>query len=143
MTARALHKILQSPQVLDLSEAATRERISASATQGIVRLADAWRLPTREASALTGVSDRTWARMKAGERLAALSQDALTRISLLIGIFKGLRIVFSEPLADEWVGLANSGPPYAGRRPLDVMRSGGIPMMIEVRRHVDAMRGGL
>ena len=35
------------------------------------------------------------------------SQDQLTRISLLLDIFKGLRLVFSPPLADEWIKLPN------------------------------------
>ena len=33
--------------------------------------------------------------------------DTLTRVSALIGIFKGLRLLFSEPLSDEWVRLPN------------------------------------
>ena len=32
-----------------------------------------------------------------------LGQDTLTRISLLIGIFKALHILYSEKLADAWV----------------------------------------
>ena len=32
---------------------------------------------------------------------------------------------------------------YAGRRPLEVMIEGGIPSLLLVRRHVDALRGGL
>jgi hypothetical protein len=81
--------------------------------------------------------------MKKGDWSGTLSQDALTRVSALIGIFKGLRLLFSEPLSDEWVRLPNKGPLYAGRRPLDVMIEGGIPKMLDVRRHIDALRGGL
>jgi hypothetical protein len=57
--------------------------------------------------------------------------------------FKGLRQLFSEPLRDEWVRLPNRGPFYGGRRPLDAMIAGGIPKMLEVRRHIDALCGGL
>jgi hypothetical protein len=81
--------------------------------------------------------------MKKGEWSGVLSQDSLTRVSALIGIFKGLRLLFSEPLSDEWVRLPNKGALYGGRRPLDAMIEGGIPRMLEVRRHVDALRGGL
>ncbi|PPD09629.1 MAG: DUF2384 domain-containing protein, partial [Methylocystis sp.] len=55
----------------------------------------------------------------------------------------GLRLLFSEPLSDEWVRLPNKGPLYGGRRPLDAMIEGGIPKMLEVRRYIDALRGGL
>ena len=110
----------------------------------MVRLADIWHLSSGEVCALLGdVSERTWFRMKKGTWFGTLSQDTLTRISALTGIFKGLRLLFSEPLADDWIRLANGGPLFGGRVPLDVMTEGGIPKMLEVRRHVDALRGGL
>jgi len=87
--------------------------------------------------------NRTWARMKQGAWSGALSQDTLTRISAMVGIFKGLRLLFSAPLCDEWIQLSNNGALFGGRRPLDVMIEGGIPKMLEVRRHLDALRGGL
>jgi hypothetical protein len=128
----------------NLADAGTREQLTPAAIDGVVRLAEIWRLTSAEICALLGdVSERTWFRMKKGEWTGALSQDTLTRISALVGIFKGLRLLFSEPLSDEWIRLPNKGPLYAGRRPIDAMIEGGIPRMLEVRRHVDAMRGGL
>jgi hypothetical protein len=128
----------------NLADGSTRARLTPAAMDGIIRLAEIWRLTSAEACALLGdVSERTWFRMKKGAWSGALSQDTLTRISALVGIFKGLRLLFSEPLADEWVRLPNKGPLYAGRRPLDAMIEGGIPKMLEVRRHIDALRGGL
>lgn len=126
-----------------LADMATRERLTPAAIKAVVRLAGLWKLGGADAAQLLGVAERTWFRMKKGAWTGTLSQDELTRASALIGIFKGLRIVFSLPLADQWVGLANQGPLYGGRRPLDVMRDGGIPAMLMVRRHVDALRGGL
>ncbi len=128
----------------NLADALTRERLTAAAVSGVVRLADIWRLTGAEVCALLGnVSERTWFRMKKGEWSGALSQDTLTRVSVLFGVFKGLRLLFSEPLSDEWVRLPNKGPLYGGRRPLDAMIEGGIPKMLDVRRHIDALRGGL
>jgi hypothetical protein len=128
----------------DLSNVAIRERLTPAAVSGMVRLADIWHLTSAEVYALLGdVSERTWFRMKKGAWAGTLSQDMLTRVSALIGIFKGLRILFSEPLSDEWVRLPNRGPVFGGRRPLDVMIEGGIPGMLEARRHIDALRGGL
>jgi hypothetical protein len=132
------------PSPPNLADAATRERLTPAAVEGVVRLSEIWRLTSTEICALLGnVSERTWFRMKKGEWSGALSQDALTRVSVLVGIFKGLRLLFSEPLSDEWVRLPNKGPLYGGRRPLDAMVEGGIPKMLEVRRHIDALRGGL
>jgi uncharacterized protein (DUF2384 family) len=132
------------PPPPNLADGNTRERLTPAAVDGVVRLAEIWRLNSTEICALLGsVSERTWFRMKKGEWSGALSQDTLTRVSTLIGIFKGLRLLFSEPLADEWIRLPNKGPLYAGRRPVDVMIEGGIPKLLEVRRHIDALRGGL
>jgi hypothetical protein len=140
-----------SPAPANLGDAATRARLSPAAIDGMVRLAAIWRLTSAEVCALMGdVSERSWFRMKkarpdgrAAGRGGALSQDTLTRISALVGIFKGLRLLFSEPLCDEWVRLPNTGALYGGRRPIDAMIEGGIPKMLEVRRHIDALRGGL
>ncbi len=129
---------------VNLADPATRERLTPAAVDGVVRLAEIWRLTSAEICALLGdVSDRTWFRMKKGQWAGALPHDALTRVSILTGIFKGLRLLLSEPLSDEWVRLPNKGPLYGGRRPLDVMIEGGIPRMLEIRRHIDALRGGL
>jgi hypothetical protein len=128
----------------NLAQVETRDRLTPAAVDGIVRLAEIWRLTSAETCALLGdVSERTWFRMKKGDWTGTLSQDVLTRISAIVGLFKGLRLLFSEPLCDEWVRLPNKGALYRGRRPLDVMIEGGIPMMLEVRRHIDALRGGL
>jgi hypothetical protein len=132
------------PELPHLADAAVRAGLTPTAVDAMVRLAAIWRLSSAEVCALMGdISERTWFRMKKGEWAGALSQDALTRVSALIGIFKGLRLLFSEPLSDDWVRLPNKGPLYGGRRPLEAMIEGGIPVMLEVRRHVDALRGGL
>jgi hypothetical protein len=128
----------------NLSDAETRARMTPAAVDGMVRLAEIWQLTSAEICALLGdVSERTWFRMKKREWPGSLSQDTLTRVSALLGIFKGLRLLFSEPICDQWIRLPNKGPLYAGRRPLDAMIEGGIPKLLEVRRHIDALRGGL
>jgi hypothetical protein len=132
------------PPPPNLADVSTRQRLTPAAVAGVVQLSEIWRLTSTEACALLGdVSERTWFRMKKDEWPGALSQDSLTRVSAIVGIFKGLRLLFSEPLSDEWIRLPNKGPLYGGRRPLDVMIEGGIPKMLEVRRHIDALRGGL
>lgn len=117
--------------------------IGAVAVKALVRLATCWRLRNAEAAELAGVSVRTFERMKAGRWSGRLGKDQLQRASALVGIYKGLHLFFSDQLADRWVGLPNRGPLFAGRRPLDLMIEQGLPAMIEVRDHVDALRGGL
>ena len=81
--------------------------------------------------------------MKNHEWPGTLSQDELTRASALIGLFKGLRLLFSEPLADQWVRLPNRDVLFRGAPPLQTMINGGIPALLDARRYIDALRGGL
>lgn len=122
---------------------ADRERLTPAALEAVQRLAAAWKLTGEEAAALLGVSPSTWDRIKAGSWRQALSQDQLTRVSALVGVFKGLHLLFADEMADRWPRLRNSGPLFQNLSPVDGMIQGGIPIMIEVRRHVDALRGGL
>ena len=139
---------------LNLSDPATRLRLTPSAIDGMIRLAGIWRLSTEETCLLLGdMSERSWFRLKrqdgtghvdrAPRPSPALSQDMLTRVSVLVGIFKGLRLLFSEPLADDWIRLPNKGALFDGRTPLAVAIERGIPGLLEIRAHVDALRGGL
>ncbi len=111
--------------------------------KAIVRTADAWKLTNAEAAALFDVPLATWSRMKAGAYRGTLDQDKVTRASLMIGIFKGLRLLFNGPLAYGWPKLANKGPQFMARSPVDYMITGGIPAIMSVRQHIDALRGGL
>jgi hypothetical protein len=38
---------------------------------------------------------------------------------------------------------AQQGSLFENRTPIDTMIEGGIPLMMDIRRHVDALRGGL
>jgi uncharacterized protein (DUF2384 family) len=130
-------------QLQTFSDAASRARLSGTAAKAFGNLARHWQLSNPEAAALLGISQSTWERMKRGERTEALSQDQLTRVSALVGMFKGLHLLFVDGMADRWPRLANSGPLFENRRPIDALIGGGIPRMLEVRRYIDAVRGGI
>jgi Protein of unknown function (DUF2384) len=119
-----------------------RERLSAVALKAFLALTKAWDLSNAEASALLGVSPSTLDRMKRGYR-PTLSQDQLTRVSALVGVYKGLHLLFADETADEWARRSNRGPLFGRETPIQAMIEGGIPRMLEVRRYVDAVRGGL
>ena len=66
----------------------------------------------------------------------------LIRISLVLGIFKDLRILYPEQeLADRWVHLPNSNPLFGGR-PALILMVDGIDGLYQVRRLLDGRRGG-
>lgn len=120
-----------------------RQRLTAAAVKAVLRLTGAWNASNAEGAALLGVSESTWDRMKAGRWEGVLSQDQLTRASALIGIFKGLHLLFANDLADRWPRLENRAPVFDGRTPIRAMIEGGIPRMLETRQYIDALRGGL
>lgn len=122
---------------------ADRARLTAAAVKAVLRLIGAWEGSNAEGAALLGVSESTWDRMKASKWDGVLSQDQLTRASALIGVFKGLHLVFADGMADRWPQLPNRGPVFDRMTPVQAMIAGGIPRMLETRQYIDALRGGL
>ena len=120
-----------------------RVRLTPAALEAVRNLAGRWNATGEEMAALVGVSGSTWDRIRADKWNQALSQDQLTRVSALVGVFKGLNLLFADQMADKWPKLPNTGPLFANRTPVNTMIEGGIPIMIEVRQYVDALRGGL
>src|ERR1700733_7110888 len=119
-----------------------RARLSAVALKAFLALMKAWDLSNAEASSLLGVSPSTLDRMKRGSR-PTLSQDQLTRVSAVVGVYKGFHLLFADETADEWARRPNSGPLFERETPIQAMIEGGIPRMLGFRRYVDAVRGGL
>ena len=100
--------------LINLNDQTERERLSPSA----IKDADARDL-------LGGVSNGVFYEMKKNPN-RVLDTDRLARISLLIGIFKSLNILYPEDLADAWVTLPNKNRLFAGGTPLSYMVQGGL-----------------
>lgn len=115
----------------------------AVALKAFSRIADAWSLTLREAAALADMSDSTWKRAKKPGYSGDLTRDQMLRLSALVGLYKSLELYFSEPISRDWIKLANAGPEFDGRRPVDAMIAGGLPKILRVRTYVDALRGGV
>lgn len=129
-------------QPADLSSKSVQERLSPAAIKGFLQLVKYWKLRDEDARALLGgVSNGAYYALKRRPR-KTLDQDKLTRISLLVGIFKALNILYSRKLADAWVQLANTNPVFSGETPLIYMLKGGVPAMVRIRQMLDARRGG-
>jgi hypothetical protein len=140
-------------QPADLSSRAVQEKLSPVAIRAFFRLASHWKLRDEDARGLIGgVSNGSFYQLKrsAGKTsnsktldLKTLDQDKLTRVSLLVGIFKALNILYGTKLADAWVQLPNTNPIFGGETPLAYMLKGGVPSILRVRQLLDARRGGL
>jgi hypothetical protein len=126
----------------DLGARAERERLSPAALRAFFRIMERWSVRDEDARALLGgVTNGPFYEMKRHPD-RVLDTDRLTRISYLIGIFKALRILHSESLADQWVQLPNQNAIFGGQTPLAYMIRGGIPALQTVRRLLDARRAG-
>jgi hypothetical protein len=126
----------------DLSSKANRMRLSPAAIKGLLRIATHWKLRDEDTRRLLGgISSGGFYALKSGA-LKTLGEDQLTRISLLVGIYKALNILYSHKLADAWITLPNSNPMFGGDSPLSYVKHGGIPAFMRVRQLLDARRGG-
>jgi hypothetical protein len=116
--------------------------LSSPAIAAFFKIINAWRLRDESARQLLGgVSNGMFYQMKSGHK-KTLDQDKLTRVSLLVGIFKALNILYSPKLADAWISLPNTNPMFKGETPLEYAIQGGVPALMRVRQLLDARRGG-
>jgi len=130
------------PKLPDLTDCATRKRLSLAAIEAFLDISAKWGLKSDDAmSLLGGISSGRFCALKKN-RKGLLTQDELTRVSLLIGIFQALNILFSEKLASHWVSRPNSNPMFKNQPPLVFLIQGGMPGMLAVRRLLDSRRGG-
>jgi hypothetical protein len=125
----------------DLSDKQVQKRLSPAARKAFFKIANAWKIRDEEAKQLLGgISNGAFYQLKGGELRTPLDQDRLVRVSLTVGIFKALNILYSQKLADAWISLPNSNPMFAGDTPLAYMVRGGQPAMMRVRQLLDARR---
>ncbi len=120
-----------------------RRAMSGPALRAFFRISEAWQLSGDEQRGLLGwPPESTFYKYKSGD-VGTLPFDMLTRISLLLGIYKDLHILYPEPvLADRWVKLPNANPLFGGSPALRLMIDAGIDGLYQVRRLLDSRRGG-
>jgi antitoxin Xre/MbcA/ParS-like protein len=119
-----------------------RRRLSAPAMRSFFNIAAAWDLSSDEQRGLLGwPATSTFYNYRSGA-IGTLSFDTLTRLSLVLGIYKALHVLYPDAaLADRWVKLPNANVLFSGRPALALMIDGGIDGLYQVRRLLDARRG--
>lgn len=113
------------------------------------RIARAWELKPDEAAKLLGRSGRTATyRYRPGSSSRASSQpgrldaNVLERISLLLGIYEDLRLLFGRgKIADQW--LRRPHRDFGERPPLERMLAGNVSDVYVVRRYLAVARQGI
>jgi hypothetical protein len=121
---------------------AVRRRLSGPAVRTFFNITRAWGISAADERALLGwPPPSTFHKYKSGAT-GTLSVDTLTRLSLVLGIYKTLHVLYPEPaLADRWVTIPNSHPLFGGRPALRLMIDDGIDGLYRVRRLLDSRRG--
>lgn len=125
----------------DPVQAGITDKEAAAMARAVLNLFRHWELSDAEArEILGGLAQRTYARWKTGET-GRIDRDLATRLSLLMGIHKGLRYLFAErERGYRWVRKPNAA--FGGRTPVEVMAQGDIFSLARVRAYLDAERGG-
>ena len=133
---------MESRAVAAKPDPSTRRKLSGPALRTFFNIAKGWELSVHEQRALLGwPAASTFHKYKAGD-FGTLSFDTLTRLSLIIGIYKDLQILYPEPaFADRWVRMPNSHELFGGRPALALMTDGGIDGLYRVRRLLAGRRG--
>jgi hypothetical protein len=119
------------------------KELAAPALRTFFNIAARWELSTDEQITLLGLGARsTFFKWKQAPP-ATLPADTLERLSYILGIYKALQLLLpDERAADAWVRRPNDAPPFNGQPALERMLRGRVADLYEVRRYLDAERGG-
>jgi hypothetical protein len=128
--------------VEDRRDPAVRRRLSPAALRAFFSIARTWNLTVAEERALLGWPSTSTFHKYKSSRAGVLSLDMLTRISLVLGIYKALQVLYPEPsFADRWMRLPNANALFGGLTPLAFAADAGIDGLFQLRRLLDARRG--
>ena len=116
---------------------------SGAMIRAFFNLAKRWALTDRQGRILLGSpAARTFARWKAGQtEPSRISRDTRERLSILMGIHKNLRYLFSDP-SRGYAWLRKPNQAFGGASALDRLLAGSITDLAAVRTYLDAERAG-
>lgn len=118
-------------------------RMARAGLRTFFRIAEQWGLSVEEQITLLGGPARSTYYKWRKDGVDGLPKDVLERISYVLGIYKALQVLLpDERAADGWVRRPNDAQPFGGRSALERMLSGHVADLYEVRRYLDAERGG-
>jgi hypothetical protein len=139
---RAAGEALPGASAAERREPEVRRRLSGPALRAFFNVTRGWQLSVADERSLLGwPPPSTFHKYKSGDA-GVLSLDTLTRISLVLGIYKALHILYAEPaFADRWMRMPNSNPLFGGRTPLAFVADAGLDALFQIRRLLDSRRG--
>ena len=127
---------------------AKRERLGGPGLRSFAAISERWGLAEVQRLSVLGFPGRStyhqWlAKARSGEKVL-LPVDTLLRISAVLGIHKGLRILFGREEDERaWLTKPHDAPLFGGQPPLTLVVNGTQDGLMLVRRYLDAWRGGV
>ena len=125
---------------LDTPKAKSLGRVGLKA---FFKLSQSWGLTQADQLTLLGLSSRTtlnnWKSKAQANEGIKLGVDTLERLSLILGIQKGIELLFPESYRVEYMRAPNRY--FNGSSILDVMLEGRITALYKARRYLEASRG--
>lgn len=110
--------------------------------QSVSSLKSRFNLSEAELLAVLGDMPRSTMHRGIQQQNVKVSRDVRDRVSLLLGIYKGLRVLFEDSeQALTWIDRENTLPPFNGRKPRGLMVNGDFMALASVRQFVDYWRG--
>lgn len=114
----------------------------AVAWKAMANLTDKFHFDEKEGRILLGDMPRSSYLKGIHQHQGNLSRDRKERISLLLGIYKALKILFIDSAqALSWIDRPNSLLPFNGMTPRDYLLEGSFMRLAEVRKFLDFWRG--
>jgi len=133
---------------VDRFDPVNRRRLSAPALRSFAAIADRWGLNEAQRRLVLGYPSRStyhnWLKIARDQGMITLDVDILTRLSAVLGIHQALGVLFDGEAAQlAWLNGPHAAPLFGGQRPLDLITSGSLDGLMQVRRFLDAARGGI
>lgn len=117
---------------------ATTEELTIASWQAVAHLKNLFNLSDEEMQRVLG--DMTSSTYYEGikSQTVHLTEDTRQRVSLLLGIYKALRVLFDDTRqATTWINRENSLEPFNGAKPRDFLTTGALVDLKRVRAFLD------
>lgn len=110
--------------------------------QSVSSMKHQFKLSGPEMQSLLGDMAQSTMRKGLLQQNVRVSRDVRDRVSLLLGIYVDLRVLFEDTQqATGWINRINTLPPFSGRCPRELMTSGDFMALASVRQFIGYWKG--
>ena len=138
--AKSANNALAGSRSLDNQD--DRSRMAGPGLRTFFGIANEWALTVEQQCTLLGGIARSTYHKWRKDGTATLTRDQLERISLVLGIYKAMKLLFVDSEGGKaWFFAPNRDWTFGNKSPLMRMLGGSIDDLYAVRRYLDSWRG--